>query len=311
MRKSFRAALVLLILLALGAVVREVGYTQSEGLEDFPTRHSVEGAFLDFYRTIPNPELVYGFPITDAFTRADGLRVQYFQRARFEFGPAGVMLTPIGSALYEPGRRLSDFNNLAGNCRSFDTGFRVCSDFLAFFETHGGQGQFGRPISLVEQDGIRQVQYFEFARLEWYPESLEPGLDIRLGELGRLYFEFVGEDHGLLTGTRTAAVIQITQLRLHAFPATPAVRGEANQQVFIIVRDQTYAPVAGLEVSITVRYPDDSLETYPAVTNEHGFAELVIPLDPNVTGDGRIYVTASAAFSDLEKFAQTSFWSTR
>jgi hypothetical protein len=311
MRKSYRLALVVLILLGLVSAAREVGHSQSEGLEIFPTRHSVEGAFLDFYRAVPNPELVYGYPITGAFTREDGLRVQYFQRARFELGPDGVVLTPIGTTLYQPGRRLSDFNDRAGSCRIFDTGFRVCSDFLDFFETHGGAGQFGRPISLVEEDGVRQVQYFEYARLEWHPESLEPGLAVRLGELGRLYFDSVGEDQGLLTADRSSGIIQITQLRLHAFPATTAVRGDASQQVFIIVQDQTYAPVADLEVSITVRYPDGRLETYPAVTNEHGFIELSVPLDPDLFGAGRVYVSAAAGFSELEKPAQTSFWSTR
>jgi hypothetical protein len=311
MRKSYRVAMALLMVLVLVAAGRQVGYSQSQDREVFPTGHAVEGAFLAYYRLVPNPELVYGYPITGAFTRTDGLRVQYFQRARFELGLDRVVRTPIGDALYEAGRPLSGFNDRPAVCRSFDSGFRVCGDFLAFFDEHGGQAQFGLPRSLVEADGVRQVQYFDYARLEWYPESAEPGLQVRIGDLGRLYFEFEREDLGHLVSDRSNGIIEITELRLHAFPATAAVRGEAAQQVFIIVRDQNFAAVAGMEVAVTIRYPNGQLETYPAVTNEHGFAEFNVPLDPARFGEGRVYVGAAGGISEISESAQTSFWSTR
>ncbi|HUF38483.1 MAG TPA: hypothetical protein VMN57_08170 [Anaerolineales bacterium] len=311
MRKSYRAALAIFALLVLAAAVSGAGDSQSEARELFPTRHSVEGAFLDFYRAIPNPELIYGYPITEAFTDETGLRVQYFQRARFELRPDGVVLTPLGSVLYHPGRPRSVLNTGSGGCRGFDSGFRVCGGFLAFFNAHGGVEQFGRPISPVEQDGVRHVQYFDYARLEWYPESRESGLEVRIGELGQLYFDFLEEDPGRLVSIQTNDIIQITQLRIHAFAATAAVRGAADQQVYIIVQDQTYAPVAGLELAITIRYPDGRLETHPAVSNAMGFVEVVIPVDPDRWGEGRVYIQAIAAVPDPEKSAQTSFWSTR
>jgi hypothetical protein len=63
--------------------------------------------FVEFYQQIPNPEQIYGFPITEPFQNVDGVLVQYFQRARFEFQPEApeelrIRLTPLGNLLYEP-----------------------------------------------------------------------------------------------------------------------------------------------------------------------------------------------------------------
>ena len=70
------------------------------------TGHYIEGEFLGYYRAHPQPEVVYGFPITETFIEASGQIVQYFQRARFEWHPENeadrrVVLTPLGSLLYE------------------------------------------------------------------------------------------------------------------------------------------------------------------------------------------------------------------
>jgi hypothetical protein len=310
MRKPFRAALGLGLLVILIAAGRQVGYSQSQDREIFPTGHAVEGAFLEYYRSVENPELVYGYPITEAFTDADGLFIQYFQRARFELGPDGVRQSPLGTLLYRSGRPESVFNNRPGTCLDFDNGFRVCADFKSFYEQHGGLAQFGKAISPVEADGMRQVQYFEYARLEWHPESAEPGLQIRIGDLGQFYFDFLEEDPLRLRPEPSHGIIEVTELRLHAFPATTSVRGAASQQVFIIVRDQNYAPLKEVEIAVTVRYPNGDEKTTPAVTNEFGFLEFEVALDPAAFGQGRVYVSAAAAQSGVDETTQTSFWST-
>jgi hypothetical protein len=127
---------------------------QSADVQFFPeTGHSVRGDFFRFYKSVQNPTLIFGYPITERITSKDGKTVQYFQRARFELIPElqenqRVQLTPLGQATYQADRQLT-LNNSAG-CDSFPTGYAVCFAFLDFLKAHGGTAQFGNPISPFE-----------------------------------------------------------------------------------------------------------------------------------------------------------------
>ena len=58
---------------------------QSAEVQYFPeTGHHIKGDFLRFYKSVTDPRLVFGYPITEQMTSRDGKTVQYFQRARFE-----------------------------------------------------------------------------------------------------------------------------------------------------------------------------------------------------------------------------------
>src|SRR5690242_13612646 len=66
------------------------------------TGHSIGFKVRDFYEA-NGGEAVFGKPLTDVISE-DGMRVQYFERARFELRPgAPVALTRLGS-LYIEGR---------------------------------------------------------------------------------------------------------------------------------------------------------------------------------------------------------------
>ena len=70
-RRLFAFCLALLLL----ASSPVAGMAQSTDQQYFDeTGHNVSGAFLEFYRQARDPLLVYGYPITEAFTRLDGLR---------------------------------------------------------------------------------------------------------------------------------------------------------------------------------------------------------------------------------------------
>src|SRR5512147_2943755 len=87
MRAIWRLAasfLVLAVLLTQWGTV----YAQSADVQFFPeTGHIVKGDFLRFYKSVPDPKLLFGYPITEQMTSKDGKAVQYFQRARFELHP--------------------------------------------------------------------------------------------------------------------------------------------------------------------------------------------------------------------------------
>src|SRR5512142_2108622 len=63
------------------------------------------------------------------------------------------------------------------------TGHYVRGDFLAFFDANGGLGTFGQPRAEAFDENGRTVQYFQRARLEWWPENA-PGTQVQLGLLG-------------------------------------------------------------------------------------------------------------------------------
>jgi hypothetical protein len=72
-----------------------------------------------------------------------------------------------------------------------ETRYKICDQFLAFFEENGGLSVFGFPVSEQMPEDGRQVQYFQRARLEYYPE-LPPSFRVRVGNLGE---ELAPDEH--------------------------------------------------------------------------------------------------------------------
>jgi hypothetical protein len=196
-----------------GAVVIYKGgpLTNLVGSRTFPeTGHAVAPPFFPYWEVQGNLP-TFGYPLTDQIAEG-GLRVQYFERQRFEHHPehlppyhvlfgliglqsaqrAGLLDTP-------PFRRQAQGSN--PNCEYFrETGHQLCYGFRAYWHAHGldfgepgvsareSLALFGYPLSeefrMSLEDGREYtVQYFERARLEWHPEN-PPPYDVLLGRLG-------------------------------------------------------------------------------------------------------------------------------
>ena len=162
------------------------------------TGHNVGYAFRRFFEVHGGVD-TFGYPRTEELTEG-GRTVQYFQRARLEYHPehAGtereVQLAPLGALVtqsrqpYPTGEPFE-----SGPDRRFfpETGHGVHFAFLKFFEAHGGVAVFGYPISGERYEAdhyqsgrIRTVQYFQRARLEYYPEHAGTPQAVQLGALG-------------------------------------------------------------------------------------------------------------------------------
>lgn len=293
-----------------------VGAQQTSGRFFPATGHNVVGEFWTFYQSVADAAAVFGLPITEQFTSADGsgLTVQYFERARFELHtgqPVGqrVQLTALGSRLYQPGAPSLNLDT-PGSCRVIN-GFGVCYDFLTFFAEHGGTARFGNPLSAFEfQPDGRILQYFERARFEWYPE-LPAGQNVRLADLGRLYFN-LQEDPGWLHASPPADNIPVrvsVPVSLHArvFVARAVTGPAGEQRVFVVVQDQALGPVAGASGSVTIRLPSGEELTYLVTTDASGLA--VIPSIPfSGQPPGRLAIlNVEIAFQGLRARATTSF----
>ncbi len=145
---------------------------------------------------------LFGFPLADAVVDPySGLRIQWFERARFEehldptTGHPLVLLGLLGRELTRHRSNEPPFRPAAPmpGCRYFpETGHNLCGGFRAYWERFGGLAIFGFPISeeFREVDpgtGLeRTVQYFERQRFEWHPGDWPERFDVLLGRLGAL-----------------------------------------------------------------------------------------------------------------------------
>lgn len=313
-----RRGLTLLILAGLLAGSFLPATAQQQTSREFPeTGHIVTGEFLAFYQSVPDPLLVFGLPITDAFI--DPLRnmqVQYFQKARFELhedasASQRVQLGAVGTLVYQKAQVQPvnmPTNTPACQPLSSQAGrFYVCYAFLAFFNAHGGLAQFGYPISDYVQEGDLDVQYFERARFEWHPE-MSPDQWVRLADIGTIQFDQSAQDPNLKKAN-TAEFIgprQIVQLQAHAFVTRAVVNANSTQTLFLVVQDQNLQPVSGALALAKIKLPTG--EEQPIIlppTNADGFSQVQFNVG-DLEADQVIAVSVDVTLGSYE--TTTSAW---
>lgn len=310
---------VVLILTLVGGLHSGVSFAQGGDTRYFPeTGHSVSGEFLLQYESLPNPELIYGSPITGRFTAADnGREVQYFERARFELNldpllDLRVVVSPLGEYLFEienPGTRQTLAVNEATCERIPADGAAVCNSFLTFFYENGGIAVFGYPISEAEwRDGM-YVQYFDRACFEWHPELL-PGEPVVLGNVGERYFYHVenpSQRSVVVDDFIPDAEKIVLELRAHVFVGQAVIPSKGHQTVYVVVQDQSLRPVPGAYVLIVIRKANgQELRFSPTeTTDENGILVLETPLPDMPVGVSEVEV--GVIWHDLETHTRTFF----
>lgn len=289
-------------------------YAQNKQRYFSETGHTVSGEFLEFYERALDPLLLYGYPITESFQDPTfGRIVQYFQNVRFELypdAPVGlrVKLSPLGEYLYTPGQT-ADIEPNSPGCATFrenDKPLQVCYAFLEFFKAYGGVKQFGYPISNLEKQDGRMVQYFEFARFEWHPQ-LPSGKRVRLTQLGNQYFaqQALNQDYLRQKDNLPQTVLE---LKVRAFPEQPVTGLRGRQVVNIVVQDQNLLPVSGAFVTLGVRLPDGSEIEYKlsVPTKSQGLARFTFPFQTSTPG--MVVLTITVHYRDLESQLISSFY---
>ena len=254
-----------LIVLLVGISARPFQQVTGEGDWYFPeTKRTVSGEILDFYSHTDDYMTKFGYPISDLENHPvlQGAEVQYFQRARIELFPnepvgKRIRLASLGVWLYGGMSRgkPADIPYVAGACRMFTpNNIPVCYDFLKFYDQNDGQVYFGEPISVLEElPSGRLVQYFERARMEWWPEN-PPGMRVVLTDVGSLYQSREGiSDFGKDPDWN---IPKKYQLKVNAFTAKPLVSPNGKQTIYVIVSDQLSEPVKGAMVTLVVHMPD-------------------------------------------------------
>jgi len=284
---------------------------QSADVQYFPeTGHQVKGDFLRFYKSVHNPGLVYGYPITEQMTSRDGKTVQYFQRARFELRPdlpenQRIQLTSVGQTLYQPANQLK-LGNTAG-CDLFATGYSVCFTFLDFYKANGGPTQFGNPISPFESSDGLIVQYFEDARFEWRADR-PPEQRVVVSDLGRIYFDQLKEDAAQLkpVSPTDATINAVLSLNVRAFVLKAVTLKSGQQTIYVIVQNQISKAVSGASGKALVKLPDGINQEYAFITNSLGIAQITFNFSNQKSGE-LVPIEITVNYQSLIGTTKTSF----
>lgn len=108
----------------LAACVWKPG-TASQG-ENRTSPYPVADVFRDFYHSPPNPEFLFGLPISPLQRRPDGTWVQYFEKAVFVTDATEeVRLEPLGKRFRIPGEPYLTHAQRGPQCRTYPTGLSL------------------------------------------------------------------------------------------------------------------------------------------------------------------------------------------
>ena len=258
-----------------------------------PTGHNVTGEFLQFFRSRGGLE-IFGYPITEAVNER-GQIVQYFQRARMELYPSAspgtrVRLSPLASMMNNrtpPIAASQKPSPTDTNQRYYpETGHIVGFNFLSFFDARGGVATFGYPITEYFAEGDRFVQYFERARLEYYPDqSLTQR--VQIAPLGEIYFDYAGLDP--LLRRPVAAILDreatAYSLKVIARVEQPYVAYPGRQTLHVYVTDSLGRDLPGMKVDFRVGYPAGERKfEIPTLTDDKGHVSFEFDLEPEPVG---------------------------
>jgi len=303
------------ILTSLLAVERAPVAAQGASSQYFAdTGHNVSGDFWFYYQSVSNAQYVFGSPITEQFTeKTSGRLIQYFQRARFEYFPENppgqrVQVSSLGEYVSQrvPNTGAVDISSPIG-CRFYaETGFSVCYAFLEFFDKNGGEAIFGKPKSSFVFYNGRIVQYFERARFEWYPEYPD-GQRVVLAELGRIYFDLVAEDPNLLQPVKADNFPgSVLALYTRAFTWKAVTRLEDTQTIYVVVQDQTLAPVPNATAIVIISWPNGGAQTLALATN--AFGVVTVPFEVSGQPHGSLVtIQVEVLYQGLASKTVTSF----
>lgn len=310
-RSFLTLAIIAVLLLSL---IPRSSQAQSGGRYYPETGHVLEAQFIEYFDRHGGVAIL-GFPITDGFSDpATGRFIQYTENARLEWvsdqpgGTPHAALAPLGEILAGATRTDEVQNPEGQGCRSFSgTPHTTCYAFLEFFEANGGAELFGVPVSGFIIENNRIVQYFEYFRLDWYPDAAA-GQQVRVAPLGRQHFEQQGYSPSLLEPSRRGgqARYRISELRPSASVEQPSVPPDTAQRVYLVVRDQNQQPVGGAAALLIAHLPNRDRYFLMPETDTQGVSQMSLLLDGEPSGS-QVNLEIWAIHQGLEAAARDSY----
>jgi Domain of unknown function DUF11 len=151
------------------------------------TKHYLSNGFLAYW--LQNGSVLnFGYPISEEFSE-NGMTVQYFQRAVFEYHPenpeAYVILTRSLGRELDKAEPPASSSPSDGSIYFAETGHWLDSRFVETWQKRGGVLAMGFPIATPKVEGNKLVQWFERTRLEL--DISKPNALIEIAQVGREY----------------------------------------------------------------------------------------------------------------------------
>lgn len=296
----------------MGLAVSSVGAQNGDELR-FPNGYVVKGEFLKFYRGAPDPELLFGNPISSEI-ETFGKRVQYFDRARLELlttdKGSKLQIANLGSFLYDNKGGAEEVPANSPTCRVFpaaqgQTEHSVCYKFLQFYDANAGLTYFGLPITEAQYRDGYVVQYFENARFEWRP-NLPSDLQVGLTDLGRLAMQkYTGVAARVSSNLIDRKSGEAVNFQAKVFVSQALVAPNVDNTVYIVVQDPALVPLQGANVNLSIVFGNNKRSFPPVVTNKDGIARVDLPgLD--LKSKEMVQVQASVEYN--HKIINASSW---
>lgn len=186
-------ALIIVMMLLTLIAVRPQASNAADPPTYYPeTGHYLGGGFRDYWNANGSLQ-IFGYPITEEYRNAQGKTIQWFERARFELASNGSIELGLLGREATVNRVFPQIPPQANdaNHRYFpETSHMIMWGFKTIWETKGGLGVFGYPISeemdeiLASDNKWHIVQYFERARFEFWPDY-PAGQRVVVSDLGR------------------------------------------------------------------------------------------------------------------------------
>lgn len=300
MENRIRRHALLVLLLGLLAGIGQVWHVRGEVQRRyFPeTGHTVAGAFLQVYESIPDAEFLFGYPITEAIER-HGVTLQYFQRGVLQqrAGDAYPTTLGLGQIFWEtlkdlPRAPVESPLSLTG-CEHAN-GHAVCYEFLSFYRRYGAV--IGPPVSDALWENGVLVQYFTAARLVCQNGRIVPS------DLGEWYFQMQEPDKSARQPVPPgdfAPARSVVSVRVQAAVEKVTTFRNQTQTLYVLATDQTGTPLPHAALHITLMNMDGVIIDNPInaqvhYTDEQGVAVIRFAA-PNTVGRVVVQVTVTAA----------------
>ena len=286
--KSPRRKSRILVFIGLGLVVILIIVVPIRAMvRDF--RDSTDGFIIDSrfspYFKLHGGEEIFGDPVSEAFIEVEtGKIVQYFENARLELEPeiSGGMEVKISSLGMMLGKWEAPLNYDGEDpgCRFYhETGHRVCHAFLDYYEERGGPKTFGYPISEIKLEDGRMVQYFQWFRLDWFPD--DETRPVQPGPMGSMHLSEASTADFKPDSIETS---EVQALIVVSSVENASMNTSGEQTVYLLVRDQDQEAIEGAAATLIAHFPDGDRLIVMPLTDENGRSQVSFTFEDQPTG---------------------------
>lgn len=247
-------------------------------------QYEVSEIFLEIHDSVNNPEVIFGKPISHAYTNPNnGSLSQYFENIRLEtmtdgHGHISVAVSDLGSQLNDAvGKEMLIIDE---KCTHFgDNEIPICHEIRKFYEKNNGEVLFGEPVSHVFEQNARYYQYFTNVCLIWEPlanvVTLAPLGDTYLSSREPLRYTITDSSYPELMIVEKE---QPSELNVLYSVEHPFISPHWEQTVTVFVTNEDGEPVENASISAWVILPNGHYEIYrPEETNRDGISSFTIP----------------------------------